>query len=129
MDTGGDSTDDYETDDWLNGGDDSSEDELVAGDNKKGTQSKKSGHVNNNNKNKDAAAVGKKKKKQPVEVSKTAERSKWSDDGSASSVDVYESKQGAATSNKPKRGAFGMVNGHKSSKDSDDASDGGDNSG
>ena len=141
MDTGGDSTDDYETDDWLNGGDDSSEDELVAGDNKKGTQSKKSGHVNNNNKNKDAAAVGKKKKKQPVEVSKTAEKNKWSDDGSASSVDVYESKQGAATtSNKPKRGAFGMVNDNKSStktdnnnsideKDSDDASDGGDNSG
>ena len=128
MDTGGDSTDDYETDDWLNGGDDSSEDELVVGDNKKGTQSKKSGHVNNNNKNKDAAAVGKK------------ERSKWSDDGSvASSVDVYESKQGAATSNKPKRGAFGMVNDHKSStktdnnnsideKDSDDASDGSDDS-
>src|SRR5210317_65831 len=103
MDTGGDSTDDYETDDWLNGGDDSSEDELVAGDNKKGTQSKKSGHVNNNNKNKDdAAAVG--KKKHPLEVSKTAEKNKWSDDGSASSVDVYESKQGAATtSNKPKR--------------------------
>jgi hypothetical protein len=140
MDTVGDSTDDYETDDWLNGGDDSSEDEFVAGDNKnKRTQNKKSGHVNNNNKNKDAAAaVG--KKKQHVEVSKTADKNKGSDDGSASSDDVYESKQGAATSNKPKRGAFGMVNDHKSSaktdnnnsideKDSDDASDGSANSG
>jgi hypothetical protein len=140
MDTIGDSTDDYETDDWLNGGDDSSEDELVAGDNKnKGTQSKKSGHVNNNNKNKDAAAaVG--KKKHPLEVSKAAEKNKGSDEDSASSDDVYESKQGAATSNKSKRGAFGMVNDHKSStktdnnnsigeKDSDDASDGSANSG